>query len=94
VVDTANGETDFAENAWGGQVLVIGDAVRLSVTGPCPRYVMTTLPQGDLSKDTGILHTAARHNRTNVGAMPLSSQVGGCAVGIPSGWSSQGSKGV
>src|SRR5260370_3343400 len=49
------------------QVLAIGDSVRLSVTAPCPRCVMTTLPQGDLPKDTGILRTAARHNRANVG---------------------------
>jgi uncharacterized protein YcbX len=49
----------------------IGDAVRLSIslsiTGPCPRCVMTTLPQADLPKDTGILRTAAQHNRANVG---------------------------
>jgi uncharacterized protein len=28
---------------------------------------MTTLPQGDLPKDAGILRTAARHNAANVG---------------------------
>ena len=67
VVETANGEKDFVENVWIGQVLAIGDAVRLSITGPCPRCVMTTLPQGDLPKDTGILRTAAQHNRANVG---------------------------
>ena len=67
VVETANGEKDFVENAWIGQVLAIGDAIRLSITGPCPRCVMTTLPQGDLPKDTGILRTAAQHNRANVG---------------------------
>ncbi len=67
VVETANGERDFVENAWIGQVLAIGDAVRLSITGPCPRCVMTTLPQGDLPKDAGILRTAAQHNRANVG---------------------------
>ncbi len=67
VVETANGEKDFVENAWIGQVLAIGDAVRLSITGPCPRCVMTTLPQGDLPKDAGILRTAAQHNRANVG---------------------------
>jgi len=67
VVETASAERDFVENAWIGQVLAIGDSVRLSVTGPCPRYVMTTLPQGDLPNDTGILRTAARHNRANVG---------------------------
>jgi uncharacterized protein YcbX len=67
VVETANGEKDFVENTWIGQVLAIGDAIRLSITGPCPRCVMTTLPQGDLPKDAGILRTAAQHNRANVG---------------------------
>jgi MOSC domain-containing protein len=67
VVETACGENDFVENAWIGQVLAIGDAVRLSITGPCPRCVMTTLPQGDLPRDAGILRTAAQHNRANVG---------------------------
>ena len=66
VVDTA-GEAGFAEDAWEGQTLAIGDAVRLSVTGPCPRCVMTTLPQGDLPPDPGILRAAAQHNRANVG---------------------------
>jgi uncharacterized protein YcbX len=67
VVETGNGEKDFVENAWVGQTLAIGDAVRLSITGPCPRCVMTTLPQGDLPRDTGILRTAAQHNGANVG---------------------------
>jgi uncharacterized protein YcbX len=67
VVETANGEKDFLENAWIGQVLAIGEAVRLSITGPCPRCVMTTLPQDDLPRDAGILRTAAQHNRAHVG---------------------------
>ena len=67
VVETANGEKGFVENAWIGKTLAIGDAIRLSITGPCPRCVMTTLPQGDLPKDAGILRTAAQHNRANVG---------------------------
>jgi uncharacterized protein YcbX len=66
VVETASGE-NFVEDAWIGQILAIGDAVRLSITGPCGRCVMTTLPQGDLPRDTGILRTAAQHNRANVG---------------------------
>src|SRR5258708_32755427 len=66
VVETANDDKDFVENAWIGQTLAIGD-VRLSITGPCPRCVMTTLSQGDLPKDNGILRTAAQHNRANVG---------------------------
>lgn len=57
----------FVEDGWVGQTLVIGDAVRLSVTGPCPRCVMTTLPQGDLPRDPRILRTAAKYNQVNVG---------------------------
>ena len=55
------------ENDWIGQTVAIGDEVRLRITGPCPRCVMTTLPQGDLPKDSGILRTAAQHNQANVG---------------------------
>ncbi|MCU1263588.1 MAG: domain containing protein, partial [Bryobacterales bacterium] len=62
-----NDEKGFVENAWIGRILAIGDTVRLSITGPCPRCVMTTLPQGDLPQDTGILRAAARHNHANVG---------------------------
>jgi uncharacterized protein YcbX len=67
VMEPANDEKDFVENAWIGHILAIGDAVRLSITGPCPRCVMTTLAQGDLPKDTGILRTAAQHNGANAG---------------------------
>jgi MOSC domain-containing protein len=67
VVETPNGGKDFVENDWVGQVFAIGDAVRLSITGPCPRCVMTTLAQSDLPKDAGILRTAAQHNRAHVG---------------------------
>jgi len=65
VVET--GSTDFAENAWIDHTIAIGEGIRLSITGPCPRCVMTTLPQGDLPKDPGILRTAAQQNNANVG---------------------------
>ena len=67
VVAPASAEMDFVENAWIGRTLAIGDAVRLSITGPCGRCVMTTLAQGDLPADPGILRTAAQHNKVNVG---------------------------
>ena len=67
VVQLASGERSFAENVWVGHTLTIGDKVRLNISGPCGRCVMTTLAQGDLSKDPGILRTAAQHNRVNVG---------------------------
>jgi uncharacterized protein YcbX len=67
VVEPASGEKSFVENAWIGHTLCIGDEVRLNISGPCPRCVMTTLPQGDLPEDLGILRTAAQHNQVNVG---------------------------
>ena len=67
VVQTPEGERAFVEDAWIGKVVAIGETVRLKITGSCPRCVMTTLPQGDLPKDVGILRAAARHNRANVG---------------------------
>ena len=67
VIETAKNDAEFVENAWLGRTLVIGDRVRLSITGPCPRCVMTTLAQGDLPRDARILRTAAQHNQTNVG---------------------------
>ncbi len=76
VLETTIGDKDFVENAWIGQTLAIGDEVRLSITGPCSRCVMTTLAQGDLPKDAGILRTAAQHNRANVGVYASVSQGG------------------
>jgi uncharacterized protein YcbX len=67
VVATAPDQQGFVENDWIGRTLAIGDQVRLRITGPCPRCVMTTLPQGDLPKDAGILRTAAQNNEANVG---------------------------
>ena len=67
VVQPASGEKGFVENAWIGHTLAIGDEVRLRITGPCGRCVMTTLPQGDLPGDPGILRTAAQHNKAKVG---------------------------
>jgi uncharacterized protein len=67
VVETGPQEQGFVENDWIGHTVAIGDEVRLQITGPCPRCVMTTLPQGDLPKDVGILRAAAQHNQANVG---------------------------
>ena len=67
VVETASGEKSFVENAWIGHTICVGDEVRLSNSCPCPRCVMTTLPQGELPQDAGILRAAAQHNRARVG---------------------------
>ncbi len=57
----------FVENDWVGHGIAIGEHVRLRVTMATGRCVMTTLPQGDLPKDSGILRTAAQHNNAQVG---------------------------
>ena len=67
VVEPSSGEEGFVEDDWVGKTLVIGDEVCIDITELCPRCVMTTLPQGDLPKDPGILRTAAQHNQVNVG---------------------------
>ena len=67
VVASAAAETRFVENDWINRTLAIGKDLRLKVTGPCARCVMTTLPQGDLPEDAGILRTAVQHNRAAVG---------------------------
>ena len=60
-------QAGFVESGWVGKTVTIGDEVKLKITDHCQRCVMTTLPQGDLPKDTNILKTAAQHNNVNVG---------------------------
>lgn len=67
VVQTPAGEKSFLENDWVGGMLLIGDEVRLKITGGAPRCVMTTLAQADLPRDPGILRAAAQHNQAQVG---------------------------
>jgi uncharacterized protein YcbX len=67
VVQLGSGEKSFVENAWIHHTHSIGEEVCLSITGPCGRCVMTSLSQGDLPRDPGILRTAAQHNQVNVG---------------------------
>lgn len=69
VVESPAGEPAFVENAWVGHTLAIGAEVRLRITDPMPRCVMTTLPQGDLPHDLGILRTVAAHNQVSIPAL-------------------------
>ena len=65
VVDGAG----FPENEWSDRVIEVGDQVRLQGVIPVPRCVMTTLAQGDLPRDSGILRAAAERNRVEVGPL-------------------------
>ena len=67
VVKPLSGEPGFVEDCWIGRTLRIGDEVRLRITGSTGRCVMTTLAQGPLPEDRGILRTAVQRNRANVG---------------------------
>lgn len=63
----------FAENAWVGGTLLLGE-VRLRVTNPVPRCVVPTLAQDDLGADNleadiGILRAIAAANRPAVPAL-------------------------
>lgn len=51
------GEARIAERG-----LAIGDEVRLRVTDPTPRCVMTTLPQSGLPRDVGVLRAIAERS--------------------------------
>jgi uncharacterized protein YcbX len=69
VIETPPEINGYPENdEWNEMVLAIGNDAKIKITGPCGRCVMTTLPQGDLPKDIGILKTAATHNQARVGA--------------------------
>ncbi|MBN1093131.1 MOSC domain-containing protein [Blastococcus sp. TML/M2B] len=62
------GGTDpgFAEDAWVGRSLGLGDSARAGVSMLTMRCVMTTLAQGDLPEDRGTLRTVARHHRREI----------------------------
>ena len=63
LVVTPSGEDQgFVENGWLGHSLTIGAAVQLYLIDPSPRCVVTTLAQGDLPHDIGILRAVSRHN--------------------------------
>src|SRR5258708_11464773 len=60
-------EEGFVENSWVGRTIAIGDQVRLTITCATGRCVMTTLPQGDLPKDLGILKAPVQANHPTLG---------------------------
>jgi uncharacterized protein len=67
VMKPVDGSNGFVEDAWLDRIIAIGESVRLKIDINCARCVMTTLAQGDLPKDPGILRAAAQHNKVNVG---------------------------
>ena len=73
-----------AEGAWAaGRTIELGDGARLRVTKPCSRCVMTTLAQGDLPDDLGILRTVAGSSGGRVGVYAQVERGGRVRVGDP-----------
>ena len=81
LIDT-DGQTGFLEQGWVERRLRIGD-VEIAVNDHCKRCVMTTLPQGDLPMDPGILHTVTVQNRTRAGVYAAVVRAGRIRVGDP-----------
>jgi uncharacterized protein YcbX len=78
-------DAGFIENDWVGRDLAIGDEIRLNITMPDPRCVMTTLAQDELSNDVDILRTLVQHNRIEVPGAGLFPCAGVYAVSQASG---------
>lgn len=56
----------FPENEWAGRTLQVGqgdDAVEITLGEPAPRCIMTTVAQGDLPREPGVLQTIAAENK-------------------------------
>ena len=56
----------FAEDAWVGRTVALGDQVQADVSMLTMRCVMTTLGQGDLREDRATLRTIAKHHRREI----------------------------
>jgi uncharacterized protein YcbX len=61
----------FAENAWTGRVLRLGQEVEVQVGLPAPRCAIPTLAQPGLPADPGVFRALARHNRIPVPDMGI-----------------------
>ena len=66
VIEPPHGAQGFVENGWIGRRLTIG-GVELRIDRSCARCVMTTLAQGSLPSDPGVLRTVVQQNAGNVG---------------------------
>jgi uncharacterized protein YcbX len=67
LIEPVSQTAEFVEDAWIGQVLAIGETVRLQIDTACPRCVVTTLAQSGLPEDLDILRTTAKYNNVIAG---------------------------
>ncbi len=68
VIETPDDQSGFVENGWVGQMIEIGENVRLRITDPSPRCAIPTLAQDDLPQDQNVIRTVVTHNKVAVPA--------------------------
>jgi uncharacterized protein YcbX len=68
LIETPPGVADFVEDGWAGKTVTVGGAT-LHIDRPCPRCVMTTLPQGPLPRDPAVLKTIVQNNGGALGVL-------------------------
>lgn len=90
VVVAVDGATGFVENDWVSHTVALGADVAASVFLAAPRCVMTTLAQGDLPRDLGVLQAIAKHNRFDIPGLGPSSCVGVYALVTSGGTARRG----
>jgi len=84
-VIVATSAEGFVENSWIGAAIDVGERVKLAVSAPDPRCVMTTVAQEGLERDPQVLKVLAKHNRLDVAGAGLYPCAGVYAVVALSG---------
>jgi uncharacterized protein YcbX len=81
VVSAPQKDNGFLEETWIGRTITIGEEVRIKVEKPNTRCKVTTLRQGLLKDDPGILAAIEEHNGNRLGVMCSVTKEGTIAVG-------------
>ena len=92
VLESAEEELGMVEQTWIGLTLAIGDDVRLRITRPCGRCVMTTLAQGDIPKMARFCSPRPNALKATCACMPRSCKAAPSAVAIAEGLASVGTR--
>jgi hypothetical protein len=81
VVSTPQHDNGFLEEEWIGRTIAIGEEVSIRVEKPNTRCKVTTLRQGILKDDPGILTAIEKHNGNRLGVMCSVAKEGIIGVG-------------
>jgi uncharacterized protein YcbX len=81
VVSAPQQDSSFLEETWIGRTITIGEEVSIKVEKPNTRCKVTTLRQGLLKDDPGILAAIEKHNGNRLGVMCSVTKEGTIGVG-------------